>query len=186
MQFARDALRGCRRILIIGTCGAGKSTLASALGNALDLPVIHLDHLYWRPGWVESPPDEFDAALAGVLAQDRWIIDGQYLGTLGTRVRACDAIVWLDPPRAVCIAGVVARRLRHLAGTRADMASGCPERFQLEFVRWIWRSPTRAPKIRAELERARSDGKVVIHLRSRDEAVQLTADADAPRPFAAS
>lgn len=41
------------RILVLGPCGAGKSTLAAQLGKRLDLPVIHLDSEYWRPGWVE-------------------------------------------------------------------------------------------------------------------------------------
>ena len=36
-----------QRVAIIGSCGAGKSTLAKSLGEKLDLPVIHLDAHYW-------------------------------------------------------------------------------------------------------------------------------------------
>ena len=167
-------LRGRRRILIIGPGGAGKSTLARALGDATGLPVIHLDRIYWRPGWVEPPRAEFAAALAVVMAEERWILGGNYSGTLAERMRACDAIVWLDPPPVVCLAGIVERRLRNRGRARPDVADGCPERLTWDFVRWIWTYRTRsAPKVRALLDGARADGKVVVHARSRRAAARL-------------
>ncbi len=47
-----------KRLAIVGCAGAGKSTLARLLGQILGLPVFHLDALFWRPGWVETPLDE--------------------------------------------------------------------------------------------------------------------------------
>ena len=47
-----------RRIAIIGAGGAGKSTLARQLGEVLGIEVIHLDALFWKPGWVDTPRDE--------------------------------------------------------------------------------------------------------------------------------
>jgi adenylate kinase family enzyme len=171
-------LRGRRRILIIGAGGAGKTTLARALGGATGLPVVHLDRMYWRPGWIEPPRADFEAALAPVLAAERWILDGNYSGTLAMRVRACDAIVWLDPPRTVCLAGVVERRLRRQV--RPDVPPGCPEHLSWDFVEWIWTYRTRsAPKVRALLDGARADGKAVVHLRSRREAARLVEVARA-------
>lgn len=169
-------LAGCQRILIIGSGGAGKSTFARALGDATGLPVIHLDQLYWRPGWVEPPKPEFHATLERVMAEPRWILDGNYSGSLAMRIAAADAIVWLDPPRVVCLAGVVKRRLR--GGPRPDVPAGCPEHLSWEFVTWIWNYPTRtAPKVRARLDDAERAGKVVVHLRSRRAARDLLYEA---------
>ena len=70
------------RIIIIGCGGAGKSTLARKLGEVLDLPVVHLDKLFWKPGWVETSREEFDALLAMELAKDKWIMDGNFNRTM--------------------------------------------------------------------------------------------------------
>lgn len=163
-----NELAGARRVLVIGAGGAGKSTFARELGARTGLPVVHLDRMYWRPGWIESPKEEFRAALADVLAQPAWILDGNYSGTIAMRVAACDTIVWLDLPRVVCLAGVIERRVRHRGRARDDVGEGCPERLTWEFVRWIWDYPTRnAPKVEALLAHARDDGKRVVRLRSR-------------------
>ena len=66
------------RIVIIGCGGAGKSTLARQLGEKLNIPVVHLDKLWWKPNWVESSREEFDAKLARELAKPRWIMDGNF------------------------------------------------------------------------------------------------------------
>ena len=161
-------LAGARRVLVIGAGGAGKSTFARELGAITGLPVVHLDRMYWRAGWIEPPKEEFRAALALVVATPAWILDGNYSGSIDQRIDACDAIVWLDLPRVVCLAGVIERRVRHRGRPRDDMAAGCDERLTWEFVRWIWDYPTRsAPKIEARLARARDDGKRVVRLRSR-------------------
>ena len=69
------------RVLVIGPCGAGKSTAAVELGAVLGLPVHHLDRLHWRAGWVESSREELETALAPILAGERWLIDGKPLST---------------------------------------------------------------------------------------------------------
>ena len=91
-----------QRVLIIGPCGAGKSTLAAELGRILDLPVFHMDQLNWRPGWVESSKDEIRARLATITAEDRWLIDGNYGGTLDARLARADTVVYLDFPIRLC------------------------------------------------------------------------------------
>ncbi len=161
-------LAAARRVLVIGAGGAGKSTFARALGAITGLPVVHLDRMYWRAGWIEPTKEEFRAALGEILATPAWILDGNYSGSIDQRIDACDAIVWLDLPRVVCLAGVIERRVCHRGRARDDMAPGCDERLTWEFVRWIWDYPTRsAPKIEARLARARADGKRVVRLRSR-------------------
>ena len=126
------------RIMIIGCGGAGKSTLARQLGAKLNLPVVHLDKLFWRPGWEHISREEFDRHHREALAQEKWIIDGNYDRTMGERAKYCDTIIYLDFSRAACLMGVAKRVLTSYGRVRPDMGEGCPERFDLEFIKWIW------------------------------------------------
>ena len=127
-----------RRVLVLGCPGAGKSTLARSLGEALSLPVVHLDKLWWKSGWINRTEGEFDALLDAVLLGEEWVIDGNYLRTLPRRLERCDAVVLLDYPRRVCLFRALRRILSWRGRTRPDMAADCPERLDGEFVRWIW------------------------------------------------
>lgn len=126
------------RIVIIGCGGAGKSTLARQLGDKLDIPVVHLDKLFWKPGWVEMSKDEFDALHRRELAKERWIMDGNFNRTMPERVARCDTIIYLDFSRFACLMGVLKRVLTTYGTVRPDMGEGCPERFDLEFMKWVW------------------------------------------------
>ena len=126
------------RIVIIGCGGAGKSTLARQLGEKLDLPVIHLDKLFWKPGWVETEQSEFDETLRKELAKDQWIMDGNFNRTMPERIARCDTVIYLDFSRMACLLGVLKRVLTTYGTVRPDMGDGCPERFDLDFLKWIW------------------------------------------------
>ena len=127
-----------QRILIIGCPGSGKSTLARRLGMKTGLPVVHLDALYWLPGWIERSKEDFDARLQSELEKPRWIIDGNFTRTLSMRLERCDAVIWLDYDRLSCLTDVLKRVLTHLGLVRPDMGAGCPERFNAEFLRYVW------------------------------------------------
>jgi adenylate kinase family enzyme len=127
------------RILVLGPCGAGKSTLATRLGAKLGLPVIHLDKEYWRAGWVEPDKDEWAAQVEELIARPRWVMDGNYGGTLARRLERTQLVVNLDYPRSVFFPRMVWRLLSNWGRTRPDMAEGCRERFDLEFWRYTWR-----------------------------------------------
>ena len=126
------------RILIIGCGGAGKSTLARQLGERLNIPVVHLDKLFWKPGWVEITPAEFDEALAKELEKPRWIMDGNFNRTMPQRMERCDTIIYLDFSRFACLRGVLKRVLTTYGKVRPDMGEGCPERIDFEFLKWVW------------------------------------------------
>jgi adenylate kinase family enzyme len=155
------------RVLVIGPCGAGKSTLSVELAHKLGLPVFHMDQLNWRPGWVESSKDEIRERLAAIVATDRWLIDGTYGGTLGERLPRADTVVYLDFPISLCVARLL-RRIRTYRGrTRPDMTEGCPERFDLEFLIYLlrWNS---GPRLRTE-QRLKGHEHKIIRLRSPGE-----------------
>ena len=127
-----------KRIVIIGCGGAGKSTLARQLGEKLDIPVVHLDKLFWNPGWVEKSKKEFDALHEQELAKEKWIMDGNFNRTMPQRIARCDTVIYLDFSRIVCLLGVLKRVLTTYGKVRPDMGEGCPERIDFEFLKWVW------------------------------------------------
>jgi adenylate kinase family enzyme len=127
-----------KRILIIGSPGSGKTTLAKTLSQRLHLPLVHLDRLNWQENWQMTPREEFDALLAQELARPEWIIDGNYNRTLPLRLQHCDTVIFLDFPRMTCLFGVLKRTLTHYGKSRPDMGDNCPERFDLEFLQYVW------------------------------------------------
>ena len=126
------------RVMIIGCGGAGKSTLARKLGEKTGLPVVHLDKLFWKPGWESLSRDEFDVLHRRELAKDRWIIDGNFDRTIPERLARCDTVIYLDFSRLACLLGVCKRILTTYGTVRPDMGEGCPERFDWEFLCWVW------------------------------------------------
>ena len=126
------------RIQIMGCSGAGKSTLARKLGDITGLPVIHIDRLFWKSGWVESTKAEIDGKILAVVDEQKWILDGNYSRTLQVRLDRCDLVIYLDFPRWFCILSVVRRYLQNAGQIRPDMAEGCPEKIDREFINWIW------------------------------------------------
>lgn len=127
-----------RRILVIGNGGSGKSTLADRLAERLSLPVVHLDHLLWKPGWVQAPRADFERCLRAELEKQRWVMDGNYLRTLPERVRHADTVVFLDTPWAVCIFRILKRWLLR----QGEQAPGCPQKVDWEFFKYVaWDFP---------------------------------------------
>lgn len=127
-----------QRIAIVGCSGGGKSTLARALGARLGLPIIHLDTLFWKPGWVESDPDAFRAALDAAVSEDRWVSDGNFTGASALRFARADTIIWIALPRWVCLWRAFRRSVLAFGRSRSDLAPGCPERIDLAFYAYIW------------------------------------------------
>ena len=103
-------------------------------------------------------------------------MDGNYSGTLDLRLTACDAVVFLDLPRAVCVWRVLKRAMMYRNSPRPDMAEGCREKFDLKFLHWVWTYQSRRrPKILARLDEIDGD-KRVIRLRSDEEVERFLAE----------
>jgi adenylate kinase family enzyme len=164
--------------MIVGAGGAGKSTLARRVGERTGLPVVHLDACYWRAGWVETPADAWRERVRALAAEDAWVMDGNYGGSMEVRLARADTVVFLDLPRMTMIARILRRWLRYRGRTRPDMAPGCPERMSWEFVRWVWEYPrTRRPAVLARLAALPPDRRVVV-LRSAAEVERWVASLE--------
>ena len=85
--------------MIIGCCGAGTSTLSFKLADHFNLPLIHLDRLFWKSGWIESERDEWIAKHQQIIDQDQWIIDGNFSSTMSERLEKADLVICMDLPR---------------------------------------------------------------------------------------
>ncbi|MDF1503425.1 hypothetical protein, partial [Roseisolibacter sp. H3M3-2] len=155
-----------RRVSIVGPGGAGKSTLARALGARTGLPVVHLDARHWSAGWVEPDRAEWRRTVEALVAEPAWILDGNYGGTLDVRLAASDTVVFLDLSPARCVWRAARRAWRYRGRSRPDMAPGCPEQFTWEFARWIWTyRRRRRPDVLRRLA-ALPPTTAVVHLRT--------------------
>jgi adenylate kinase family enzyme len=174
LKFER---RGCvRRVLIIGISGAGKSRLARQLGTATRLQVIHLDREFWQPGWQPSAPKDWRDRVQQLAAGPAWIMDGNYSATLDVRLARADTVLWFDYPRRIVLPRLARRIASFYGQTRPDMAPGCPEQLDLQFLRWVWNfSANSRPQIESALKTHGSHLVPIVFRRDKDVRDFLSA-----------
>lgn len=154
------------RVVVLGSSGAGKSTFSRQLGALFDLPVVHLDAHFWRTGWVEPARKDWAMQQLDLIQAPRWIMDGNYSGTLSIRLGVADTIIFIDLPHTLCTWRVLKRRVMYHGRSRPDVPADCPEAFDWEFIRWTWRYPyDKRPTLLRKLAALQAT-KHIIHLRS--------------------
>ncbi len=167
-------MRSQRRILVMGPPGSGKSTLARIIGQSLKLPVVHLDALFWNPGWVQPEASEFRDKVATAALQDNWVMDGDYTACLDLRLQRADTAIWLDLPRSVYFPRALWRSIKNYGRERDDVGIGNRERFEFAFFRdWVWTYPTRARAKQAALMAALPADVHGMTLRTRAEVTNF-------------
>jgi adenylate kinase family enzyme len=131
-----------RRVLVAGTSGAGKTTLAVAVGGALGLTHVEIDALFHGPGWVPRP--SFVADVERLAAGEDWVTEWQYDAARPLLAARADLLLWLDLPRARVVRQVVGRTVvRRLRGGQLWNGNReAPLRTVLtdpeHVVRWAW------------------------------------------------
>ncbi|TWT09109.1 DNA topology modulation protein [Planomicrobium sp. CPCC 101079] len=152
-----------KKIAVIGSGGSGKSTFARSLDGKLGIGVHHLDALLWKPGWEPTAKAEQRHIQQQLIEKDSWIIDGNYNGTLEMRLTAADTIIFLDMPRILCLYRVIKRRWQFRRKPRTDMAVGCKEKINLDFLRWVWQYPhTKRPGVLDMLYNLSAEKTIII------------------------
>jgi adenylate kinase family enzyme len=173
-----STLTAVKRVVVVGCIGAGKSTVARALGARHGLEVIHLDQLWWEPGpykitgWrsVEQhtiPPTAFRRVEVEITARESWVIDGG-VANIDLRLIRADTVVFLDLPRWMCTWQLLKRHNR----PRADYPDGVSEGLGWLWllVKWIWTTwpRERRPAVIAAIKANAAEARVV-RLRTRSD-----------------
>ena len=134
-----------RRISVIGSSGAGKTTLSRALAEAIGGTHIELDALYHGPNWTPAPNDEFHRQVGALAQNECWVVDGNYSAVRDLVWGAADTVVWIDLPRRTILPGLLRRTLTRMwNGT--ELWNGNRERFRSLFdpraennvLLWMW------------------------------------------------
>lgn len=154
------------RVAVVGCGGSGKSHLARELGRLLGAPVVHLDAVHYDDAWNPLPKDQFEAIQRELVAEPRWVIDGNYNSSLHIRLQACDTVVMMDVPTWAALWGIAARQLRHGSGQHP---AGVYNHLHWGFISYVatYRRRMR-PRVLAKIDEF-APGKHVVFLTSRTQ-----------------
>ena len=168
------------RILIIGCSGSGKSTFTRELAKQLDLPVLHLDKIWHATDYSDQAKQSFkQLQLDFINEHDRFIIDGNYSGTMDVRIPHANLIIWLQFPRRVSMYRVIKRSIKRnfRLEQRIDMADEFKEKFNREywkFLKFVWNFEKNSkPRITTALEHKAEDCRVVVIKNKKDKEALL-------------
>ena len=158
-----------KRVLVLGNSGSGKSSFAQRLADKLGIPCIHLDSYYWKPNWVPTPEEEWPSIVRRLIDEDGWVMDGNYSSTLEDRIQRADTAIYLRVARPVAFWRVIRRRIVHHGKARAELAEGCYEKIDLDFLKWIWNHPKRAKRGTFPiLEKYSNSEKTILYLDAKE------------------
>lgn len=127
-----------KRILIIGSNGAGKSTFSFKLAEKLGLPLVHIDQIYWRGNWDVTPENEFDCVVSAETSKPAWIIEGNNFRSLTHRLARADTVFWFEFPPPLCVLNILRRERKYCGQVRPDMPDECVSRWDLAFLKIVW------------------------------------------------
>lgn len=135
-------VRDCKKIIVVGNAGSGKTVFATRLSEILGLPLIHLDKEYWKPGWRETPREAWLEKHKDIISGDEWIIDGNYSALLKDRFLEADAVMFLDISRPRCYVNILKRKIKYSNAARPDLPEDCPEFIRPDQLKKIWYFPS--------------------------------------------
>ncbi|GAA2342119.1 topology modulation protein [Dactylosporangium salmoneum] len=153
------------KVAIVGCGGSGKSHVARELGKILGAPVTHLDAAFYDNAWNPLPMDKFTELQRDLVAQPRWVIDGNYNSTLQVRLEACDTVVLMDVSTWAALYGIFSRQIRHGAGHKGN---GVHNRIHWGVIKYVatYRRKMR-PRVMAKIEEFAAGRADVVLLANR-------------------
>ncbi len=147
-----------KKIIVIGCPGSGKSTFSKMLHKITDIPLFHLDMLFWNADKTTVEKSVFLERLEKILKQSEWIIDGNYASTIELRMKECDTVFFLDYPLDVCLSGINERKGK----PRSDMPWVEHDKYDEEFTEFIKNYNTQNRPTVLELLNKYSDKDIYI------------------------
>jgi adenylate kinase family enzyme len=160
-----------QRLVVVGTSGSGKTTVAGQLAVILGVPHVELDSLHWEPDWTEAEPETLRQRVQAAVRTDRWVVDGNYSAVRDLIWPKADTLVWLDYRLSRVMWQVTTRTVRRVA-TKEELWSGNRERLGAAFSRHsiIWWALTTYRKNQrrysALLDAPETSHMDLVHLRS--------------------
>jgi adenylate kinase family enzyme len=133
------------RIVVVGNSGTGKTLLARRLAQCLQVPCTELDAVFHQPGWTELDIAEFRRRVGVLVAEPRWVIDGNYKQVRDLVWARADTVVWLDLPRTLVLRRVMWRTIRRVFtrrvlwnGNRESVRNALSWNPERSIIRWSW------------------------------------------------
>ncbi len=174
-----DRIPGCRRILVIGSPGSGKSYLSQRLGERLGLEIFHLDAIFWRPGRLPTPPEEWRETVASLVRHEAWVMDGTYEMTLDLRIPAADAVLLIDKSRTTCMWRVFRRKAINLRGHGPDAPHGHGGGFDWQLLKYVWQFPTASRPFIVDAVRKHGPDKLFLAFQGMSSVSEFLVEFDA-------
>ncbi len=159
------------RIMVLGPSGTGKTTICRILGKKLGLKVLHLDSVYWKKDWNNISKEEFDKYMKKFFAKNRqWTIDGNYTNNrhFQYRLDLADTIILLDFGLQVSLKGIHERAAEYKHRSRGDMAEGCIEGIDQEFLQYTAFYKNKGRYVKAIIDQYKNKKQVLV-FKSRKE-----------------
>ena len=155
-----------KKVIVIGCPGSGKSTFSKALHKITNIPLFHLDMIFWNADKTTVEKPVFLDRLFKIIQSDEWIIDGNYGSTMELRMQACDTVIFLDYPLDVCLNGIKERKGK----PRSDLPWIEPDEDDVEFLEFIknYNSQSR-PKVMELLDRFSHKDVIIFSNRTQAE-----------------
>ncbi|MDQ2902130.1 MAG: hypothetical protein M3Y81_01075 [Chloroflexota bacterium] len=167
------------KIVIIGSPGAGKSTLAKKIAFTLKMRVFHLDRFFWYRGWRGKTRDTRIFILECMVMEKQWIIEGNYLRSSESRLNAADTIIFLDMPPLLCLWRVIKRHWVYLGRSRRDIPEGCIDKLTLFRILKVLAFPLRERR-KLEKKLRNFPSKKIVRLQSAKEVENFLAQLQLP------
>ena len=125
------------KISVVGYSASGKSTFSKRLSKHYNIPVLHIDTIYFSKGMVVNDKKESEQKIYDFMKQEHWIIDGTYRYLANERYDEAEQLFIFDFNRFKCLYGVLKRYFKYRHRQRDTMADGNPEKLDFGFIKWI-------------------------------------------------
>lgn len=125
------------KIAVVGYSASGKSTFSKRLSEYYNIPVLHIDTIYFSKGMIVNDKKKSEQTIYDFMKQDQWIIDGTYRYLATERYDEAEQLFIFDFNRFKCFFGVMKRYIKYRNQQRDTMAVGNPEKIDFSFIKWI-------------------------------------------------